>query len=216
MKSNDLLDLDGLIYKMARTFTKNQSLIEDLYQQGMIGVLKAQKNFNPYQGIDFKVYAKMYIYGEMYEYFNNANKTFKTNKEITKLYTIINKSIELLSQELNRKPTLYEVSSYLEIPLDQIEYTLRITQPTLSINYEYDDNSLEDYISYNDSYINVELADLLNELSSSEKKVIEYKYFDGYSQEEIAKKMNMSQSSVSRCEKSGISRMRKNIDSITR
>ena len=61
MKSNDLLDLDGLIYKMARTFTKNQSLIEDLYQQGMIGVLKAQKNFNPYQGIDFKVYAKIYI-----------------------------------------------------------------------------------------------------------------------------------------------------------
>lgn len=216
MKNENLCNFDGLIYKMACTFTSDQSLIEDLYQQGMIGILKAQKNYDPNQGVDFKAYAKMYIYGEMHEYFNNANKTFKTNKEIIKLYSLINKTSEFLSQELKRKPSLYEISSYLELPLEQIEYTLKIMQSTLSINYEYDDKSFENYISYHDSYINVELDELMDELSLSEKKVIEYKYFEGYSQEEIAKMMNISQSSVSRCEQSGISRMRRNINSITR
>ncbi len=216
MDSVDYKKLDGLIYKMARTFTNDVNLIEDLYQQGMLGVLKAQKNFNYNQGTEFLPYVKMYIYGEMYDYFNNANKTFKTSKEIIKLYTIINKTSDLLSQELKRKPSLYEIASYLKLSYEQIEYTMKIMQSTLSINYDYDDKSLEDYISYNDSYTNVEINELMNDLPNSEKQIIEYKYYEGYNQEEIAKIMNISQSSVSRYEQNGISRMRKNINSISK
>ena len=210
-------ELNALIYKIARTFTKDETLLEDLYQQGIIGVLKAQKNFNLNQGVDFKSYSKMYIYGEIYNYFNNENKMFKTNKDVIKLYKLINKTTELMTQELKRKPKIDEISSYLNIPIKDIENTLRLMKTTLSINYEYENETLENFISYSDSYMDVELDDLMKNLSEEEKKVIKYKYIEGYTQNEIAKMLDMSQSSVSRCEHEGISRMRKkHINSIRR
>lgn len=215
INENIFCEIDGLIYKIAKTFTSDKTLLEDLYQQGMIGVIKAQKNFNPNQGVDFKVYAKMYIYGEIHSYFNGANKTFKTNKDVIKLYKLISKANELLTQEFKRKPTTNEIASYLELSCTDVEDTLRIMQSTLSLNYEYENIDLENFVSYSDSYTSIEIEELMKNLNDCEKKVIEYKYIDGYTQEEIAKMLDMSQSSVSRCEHEGIARMRqKHINSI--
>lgn len=212
---NIYCEIDGLIYKIAKTFTSDKTLLEDLYQQGMIGVLKAQKNYNPSQGVDFKAYAKMYIYGEIHSYFNGVNKTFKTSKDVIKLYKLISKTNELLTQELKRKPTTSEIASYLELSCTCVEDTLKIMQSTLSLNYEYENADLESFVSYSDSYTNIEIDELMKSLNDSEKKVIEYKYIEGYTQEEIARMMDMSQSSVSRCEHEGIARMRqRHINSI--
>ena len=82
-------------------------------------------------------------------------------------------------------------------------------QTTLSINYEYDERSMEDLISYKDSYESIEINDLIKDLTYEEKKVFMYKYIEGYNQSEIAKMMHTSQSSVSRFENSGIKKVRK-------
>ena len=209
MKNEDIKSLEGLIYKIAYTFTDNKSLIDDLYQQGVLGVLKAKKNFNCNLNVKFSTYAKMYIYGEIYEYFNSINKPFKINKDIIRLYSLINKTKVLLTQELNREPDVTDISKYLNIDEENIINTLSYMQTTLSINYEYEDSSLENTIKTYDSYLGVEVGELIESLTNEQQRIIFYKYFDGYSQEEIAKLMHMSQSSVSRGEKEGLQRMRK-------
>lgn len=202
-------ELNKIIYRYARSFTSDETLIEDLYQQGVIGVLKAKKNYNMNQGTDFNVYAKMYIYGEMHDYFNRLNKTFKTSKETIKLYTLIKKTSELLTQEYKRNPTVTEISNYTGVKEEDILNTLKIMTSTLSLDYDYEETKLENFIGYDEKYTSIELNEIMENLSDNEKKIIAYKYLEGYTQEEIAKMMNISQSSVSRYEHDGISRIRR-------
>ena len=120
MENNNYDVLSNYIYKLARSFTNDYSLIEDLYQQGMIGVLKAEKKYDKSSNVSFIYYAKMYIYGEMYEYFNSANKTFKTSKDVLKIYKKIKETKDMLTQELKRLPSIYELSKYLNISENKI------------------------------------------------------------------------------------------------
>ena len=209
MTNEQIKKLDALVYKLAYTFTSDKTIIEDLYQQGVIGILKAQQNYNVESNAKFSTYAKMYIYGEMYNYYNSLNKDFKISKETIKTYKLIKFAKEYLTQELKKDPSVTEISKYLNIDESTIFYTLKSMDKVLSINYTYEDSSLENFIISSDEYKTLEINELLSELDDNQRKVIMYKYFEGYSQEEIAKIMNISQSSVSRCEHSGISRMRK-------
>ena len=80
---------------------------------------------------------------------------------------------------------------------------------SFSLDFEYDDNSSLSSLIKSDDFINsIEIKDLLDSLDDNQRKVIVYKYYSGYSQSEIANIMNMSQSSVSRCEKESIELMR--------
>ena len=81
-----------------------------------------------------------------------------------------------------------------------------MTKP-LSLEYEYDDENLYNAIKTYDQN-NIYLNELLDSLDDGQRKVIMYKYFSGYSQSEIAKLMNMSQSGVSRTEKKSLEKMR--------
>lgn len=208
MTNEEVKEIEKLIYKMAYTFTSDKSLIEDLYQQGIVGALKAKENYNLNSGAKFSTYANMYIYGEMYEYFNNYSRSFKTNKDTIKFYNLVKKAKECLSQELKKEPTTKEIAKYLNVSESIVIQNLKQMQSALSINYEYEENEFMNYIKLENSYENVDIFDLFKDLDDEEKKVILYKYFEGYSQEEIAKMMDISQSSVSRYEHSGIKRIR--------
>ena len=154
----------------------------------------------------------MYIYGEMYEYFNSNNKSIKTNKDSVKLYKLIKKTKELLTQELKKDPSIKDISKYLKIDESIISNNIKQMNSVLSLNYEYENNSFSNCIKVENNYENLEIFDMFCDLDDSEKRVLLYKYYEGYSQEEIAKIMDISQSTVSRFEQSGIKRIRtKNI-----
>lgn len=209
MTNEEIKDIEGLIYKIAYSFTHDKYLVEDLFQQGVIGLLKAKKNFQYDKGAKLSSYAKMYIYGEMYNYFNKDNMTFKIGKDKIKIYELIKKTKELLTQEMKKEPSITDISKYLNISETDIYEVIGIMNHVLSINYEYEENNMLDFIKKEDDTKNIYIKELLDSLSDEERKVILYKYYEGYSQEEIAKMMNISQSSVSRTEAEGISKMRK-------
>ena len=212
MTNEEIKEIENLIYKTARKFTTDKSVLEDLYQQGVIGALKAKNNYNIKSNTKFSTYANMYIYGEMYEYFNSNNKSIKTNKDAVKLYKLIKKTKELLTQELKKEPSIKDISKYLRIDESIISNNIKQMNSVLSLNYEYENNSFSNCIKVENNYENLEIFDMFSDLDDSEKRVLLYKYYEGYSQEEIAKIMDISQSTVSRFEQSGIKRIRtKNI-----
>lgn len=199
--------MSNLIYHIAKKFTNDTDLINELYNQGVIGVYDAYTNYDKKSNTKFSSYAYMYIYGKMYSYMNE-NRNIKLNKEVLKTYKLILKSKDYLCQINYRDVSYKEVADYLNMDDAYVNLIINIANETLSLDYEYDESSFGDYISYDDLNIKSEIKDMLDELSAEERKVIYYKYFSGYSQNEIAKLMNMSQSGVSRCEKSSIEKLR--------
>ena len=200
-------EMTNLIYNIARKFTSDKDLINELYNQGVLGIYDAYDNYDKNSNTKFSTYAYMYIYGKMYNYIN-INRSIKPNKDAIKLYKLIIKTKEYLCQVNFKEPTIKEIASYLNIDENTISNTINIFQSTLSLDYEYDSCNMASF-TYNSNTDESEVVnDLLNVLDDEQRKIIMYKYYCGYSQSEIAKLMNMSQSSVSRFEKKGIERMR--------
>lgn len=210
MENIEFNKINGLIYKMAHSFTTDKALVEDLYQQGILGLMKARENYIENSDAQFITYAKMYIYGEMFQYFNNNTKTFKTNKETVKMYKLIRKTNELLTQEMNCEPTMHDIATYLKIDEHIVLNVMNIMQQSLSLNYDYDEEcELGNFVGYEQSYDDYyDLNALFDNLTDNEKQIIIYKYIEGYSQQEIADMLNISQSSVSRNEKECIRKMK--------
>lgn len=199
--------MSNLIYHIAREFTTENDLINELYNQGVLGVYDAYNNYDKSSNTKFSSYAYMYIYGKMYNYLNE-NRTIRINKDVVKLYKLILKTKEYLSQLYAKEPSISEIAQYLNMNEDVISLTINMVKDTLSLDYEYENADFSSFIKNDDAIDNVEINDLLDSLTTEQRKVIYYKYFSGYSQSEIAKIMNMSQSGVSRCEKTSIEKMR--------
>ncbi len=200
---------EGLIYSIASKFYNND--IEDLYQLGVIGIIKAYKNYQPNKDAKFSTFAYKYIFGEMH---NNSikNKGIKINKETLKLYKSIIKVQEYLTQKLKKIPSITDISLYLEIPEELISDVLLSGESILSIDSN-DNVSLYDTIpckvDIDDTYI--DLQNSLKRLDDEERKIIEYRYYNDYTQSEVAKKLKMTQVMVSRYEKKSIEKLRKYI-----
>ena len=199
--------MNNLVYSIARKFTSDKTMLEDLYQQGVIGIINAFNNFDSSVDIKFSSYARMYIYGEIYNYYN-CNKSIRLNKNIIKTYLLINKAKEKLTQNIGKEPNMKEIARYLEIDEAAAADIINMVSIPLSLEYEYNENNdMYSFIKENDDSL-IYLDELLCELNDEERKIITYKYFDGYNQSEIAKMMNISQAKVSREERSGIEKMR--------
>ena len=209
--SSNIKEVENMIYKIAYTFTSDKNLIEDLFQQGVIGYLKAQKNYKEDKNAKLTTYAKQYIFGEIYNYINGVYKGEKLNKDYIKMYQLVNRTREYLSQVMGKEPTVKEIANYLNINEEYITDLIFYMSNNLSIDYVYDnEDEYQNYFGTYDEY-NLELDEYLSNLTDEERKVIEYKYINGYSQSEIAKLLNTSQSSVSRSESKGLERIRNKV-----
>ncbi len=197
---------EKLIYKIATKFHDVPK--EDLYQVGIIGLIKAYNNFVPNSETKFTTYAYNYIFGEMYE-FANSMRSIKLNKNILKLYKKIEEAKYHLSQVLNHYPSIREISSFLEIEETIISEVYTGTSSIMSLDTEterplYETISTEkDEISTN----SIDLKDSMSTLTSEEKEIINYRYFKDFTQSETAKVLGLSQVTVSRYEKKSLNKM---------
>ena len=141
----------------------------------------------------------------MYELAKN-NRNIKLNKKIISLYKQIEQAKILLTQKINKEPSIEDISNYLEVDLSLIKDCLITCSNILSLDNEEEvlnDSNLYTVIGTETDYIdNILLNDALKYLSDQEKKVIDYRYFYGYSQQEVADILGINQVKVSRIETS--------------
>lgn len=197
---------EKLIYKIATKF--HDIPTEDLYQAGVIGIIKAYNNFIDNGSTKFTTYAYNYIFGEMYELQNNL-RSIRLNKNILGLYKKIEQTKYVLAQKLNHVPSIHELSTFLEIDEQTIYQVYMCTSNIMSLDIETE-RPIYEVVSDPTSSIdssNIDLIDSLDTLSPEEKKIIDYRYFKDYTQSETAKILGMSQVSVSRREKKSLNKM---------
>ena len=196
-----------LIYKVASNFygvDKN-----DLYQAGVLGLIKAFQNYDQSKNTKLSSYAFKYIYSEMY--ILACNKNIKYNKELLKLYKQIENTRYKLAQTLNKIPSNVELANYLEIDINLINLAIDSSKEVLSLDYSIDeDNNAYNYVMAKEEDLDNKLLieDGLSILSEQEKDIIKSRYYEDLTQDEVARKLKISQVKVSRYEKKSINKLK--------
>ena len=199
---DDILQYENLVRKIISKYNYYGDY-EDLYQVGMMGLMKALKNYK-YEGAKFSTYAYQYIIGEVTS-FIRENNPIKISKDVVRLSKEINKCREVLYQKLGRTPTDLEVSLITEIDEDKIAEIREVMKQVESLDYVNEENSESVYnsISVNDYNLDSTHLDLQNELNNLEKEerdLIYKRYYEGYTQSELSEYLGMSQVQISRKE----------------
>ncbi len=198
----------GLIWAVAKRFygvDKN-----DLYQAGVLGVVKAYQNYVDDGKSKFSTYAYNYIFGEMYALANN--KEIKLNKDINRLIKMIEMGKARLSQEIMKVPSNKELAQYLEMEEEKLEQILSYANSFVSMDEVCDDErsmhevlALEERVSVDEK---LELKNSINSLDAIEKDIIKSRYYEDLTQSETARKLGITQVMVSRYEKRSLTKMR--------
>ena len=203
----------GLIYMIIKKYFKGYD-VEDLYQVGVMGVIKAYNNYKKDKGAAFSTYAYKYIHGEIFLYVN-SNKLLKTSKETYSLYKQINEAKNILNQKLMREATIYEIASFLEIDVNTIQMVnismSNIDSLDKTIYSDGKDVTLFDTLRDEKDYYDIDyilLNEELSKLPSPEKEVIYLRYFEDKTQSEVAKILGLSQVGVSRSESKALKKIR--------
>lgn len=209
-----IVENEGLIYKIINKY-RNYFELEDLYQVGVMGLIKASKTYNSNYGAKFTSYAYPFILGEVIKYINEY-RNIKISKDTTKLYTRILKGIEVLSQKLMKMPSNFELSLFLEIDESLIEEVLLANQTVESLDriISEDDKNLELYNKFGYCDYSIENYPLISELEKLpplERAIIQARYYENMSQTETGKSLGMYQMEVSRREKKILTKLKDNI-----
>ena len=201
--SNEEIDkYSNLIYSLTHYFEgyKNK---EDLYQVGIIGLIEAYQKYDPNYNVKFSTYAYPYILGEMKKLVRE-DKGIKISRSITNLNNKIDKAKNILSQKLNREPSIYELSNFLEVSEEEIIEALKTINIMQSIdepiNSEGKEMTLHEVISDNSMDLDtlIALKQELNNLTPYERDIITKRYIEDLSQSEVAKILDITQVKVSR------------------
>jgi len=202
-----LKDNEKLIWKIASYFygvDKN-----DLYQAGVVGLFKALKKYKANGTTKFSTYAHDYIFGEMY--LLASNKEIKVSKDILRLYKKIEETRYILAQKIAKVPSNLEMAEYLGLSLDDINMACMSASAIMSLDIDEEDSrSAYECISAKVEDVDTKILvdDSFAVLSDDERNIIRSRYYEDLTQQEVAKKLNMTQVMVSRYEKKGISKMR--------
>ena len=197
----------NMIYKIAH-YLDNGSNIEDLFQVGCIGMIKAYEKYDPSIGTKFTSFAYFYIMGEMKQYLRE-NKNIKLSKDMVRLSLKIEKAKDVLAQELLREPSVSELSRFLELPEEMVVAALLNAQ-CISLDKENEAGSLYEIISSNapDYSDLIMLKDEIDALPEPERTIIIKRYLEDQTQSEVARTIGTNQAFVSRCENKALKLIR--------
>lgn len=197
---------EGLIYKIASKYSMYYN-IEDLYQVGTIGVIKAYKNYKRDTSVKFSTYAYKYILGEIIE-FIRCDRNIKVSEEYMSLYKRYLSIKSMLTSKLEREPSFSEIALFMEIDegvLRNVIETIAFTKSTDESDYDYGNDKREEIDN------KILLDNELSSMDEFDRSLIEFRYYQGYTQSETADALGVSQVKVSRQEKLILSRMKSNI-----
>lgn len=205
----------GLVHSIANRFRNRGADYDDLFQAGCVGLIKAVDNFDESKGFAFSTYAVPVIMGEIKRIFRDggAIKVSRSLKE--KSIKVQAMRDKFLSENL-REPSVSELASLSGYDVEELSEILNIINPVVSINMLTEEGSEEIDIPVDDSdkmFDRLSLEQVMTTLTETERLLIEYRFYQGKTQCETAKILNISQVQVSRKEKAILLKMRNKLDS---
>ena len=196
-----------LVLSIIKRFYARGENLDDLFQVGCVGLIKAMDNFDMEQNVQFSTYAVPMIIGEIKRYLrdNNSIRVSRSVREIAYKALAIQDRIR---KEENRDARIEEIA----MSLDAIQEPISLQEPaymdsndTINVMDQISDKKNTDEM-WTES---LTIAQLMRNLNEKEKSIISKRYFEGRTQMEIADEIGISQAQVSRLEKDAIKHMRR-------
>ena len=213
--------IDGnlrLVLSIIQRFTNRRENLDDLFQVGCIGLIKAVDNFNLDLDVKFSTYAVPMIIGEVRRYLRD-NNTIRVSRSVRDLAYRALQARERLAKTMASEPTLAQIAAELGEKEENIAQAIEaIVEPVSLYEPVYNDGGDSIYImdqisdagASDEAWLeNIALKEAMKRLSEREKKIIHLRFFNGKTQMEIADEIGISQAQVSRLEKGALERIRK-------
>ena len=207
-----------LVLSVIKRFSGSAENVDDLFQIGCIGLIKAIDNFDSTLGVKFSTYAVPMIIGEIRRYLrdNNSIRVSRSLKDTA--YKAIYAKDTLTRKNL-KEPTVEEIAAEVGISKEDIVYALDAMQNPMSL-YEpvyteggdtlYVMDQISDKKNREDRWIeDLSLREAMNHLGERERHIIQLRFYEGKTQTEVAKEIGISQAQVSRLEKSALERIKR-------
>lgn len=209
-----------LVLSVIQRFNNRGEYVDDLFQVGCIGLIKAIDNFDTSHGVKFSTYAVPMIIGEIRRYLrdNNSIRVSRSLRDIA--YKALQAKERLIGKN-SKEPTILEIAQELQIPKEDVVFALDAIQDPISL-FEpvYHDggdaifvmDQVGDEKNSDDTWLeSISLKEAIRKLNEREKLIISLRFYEGKTQMEVAEEIGISQAQVSRLEKTALNNMKKYI-----
>jgi RNA polymerase sporulation-specific sigma factor len=207
-----------LVLSVIQRFNSRNEPIDDLFQIGCVGLIKAIDNFDLSLDVKFSTYAVPMIIGEIRRYLrdNNSIRVSRSMKDTA--YKALQVR-EKLTLQKSCEPTIDEIAKELNIDKEDVIFALESIQEPVSL-FEpiYNDggdalyifDQIKDERNLDEKWVEkMTLEESINELTERERQIVDMRFYKGKTQMEVAEEIGISQAQVSRLEKSALSQIRK-------
>ena len=207
-----------LVLSVIRRFYGRGENLDDLFQVGCVGLIKAMDNFDMSQNVQFSTYAVPMIIGEIRRYLrdNNIVRVSRSVRDLAyKVLTVKEKWLK----EKNIEATIEEIAKELNVTKEEIAFCLDAIQEPISLQEPvYGDDSdnifvmdqIRDKKNSDELWAeNITVMEAMKKLNAREKTIVNKRFFEGRTQTEVAEEIGISQAQVSRLEKSAIEHIKR-------
>jgi RNA polymerase sporulation-specific sigma factor len=209
-----------LVLSVVQRFNNRGENIDDLFQVGCIGLIKAIDNFDVTQNVRFSTYAVPMIIGEIRRYLRD-NNSIRVSRS---LRDIAYKALQVREQLVNKyskEPTITQIAQELNLSREEVVFALDAIQDPVSLfepiyhdggDAIYVMDQVKDEKNEDESWLEgIALREAMKKLNDREKLILTLRFFEGRTQVEVAQEIGISQAQVSRLEKTALNHMRKHI-----
>ncbi len=208
-----------LVLSVIQRFTNRGENLDDLFQVGCIGLMKAVDNFNPDLLVRFSTYGVPMIIGEIRRYLRD-NNSVRVSRSLRDTAYKAMQIKEKLTAENRKEPTVEQIAKELKISREEVVLALEsIVEPVSLYEPVFNDGGDTIYVmdqvgDHNDDtnwLEEIALKQAINDLSDREKKILSLRFFQGKTQMEVASEIHISQAQVSRLEKGALDKIKKGL-----
>jgi RNA polymerase sporulation-specific sigma factor len=207
-----------LVLSVIQRFSNRGELMDDLFQVGCIGLIKALDNFDMSHNVRFSTYAVPMIIGEVRRHLRD-NSTIRVSRSLRDTAYKALQARNRLMEKNSREPTISEIAKELQMSDEDIVYALDAIQDPISL-FEpiyHDDgdaifvmDQVSDDKNKDENWLDtITLSDGMDRLNDREQRILTLRFFEGKTQMEVAGEIGISQAQVSRLEKSALKHMKK-------
>ena len=210
-----------LVLSIIKKFNNRGENINDIFQIGVVGLIKAIDNFDITQPVQFSTYAVPMIIGEIKRYLRD-NSAFRVTRSLRDLSYLISQTREKYVKEHNEEPTIDKICELTGAEKEDVILAIDSTVTPMSI-YDCVYNDGGDQIYLLDQLKNekedsenvidkIAIEQILEKLTDKERYIIKKRYFNDKTQSELAEELGVSQAQISRIEKNALDRMKKRVE----
>ncbi len=208
-----------LVLSVIQRFTGRGEDVDDLFQVGVVGLIKAINNFDLTKEVRFSTYCVPMISGELRRYLRDFNQ-IKVSRSLRDLAYKAMQAKERLTAQLCREPNITEIAEEIDAKREDVVIALEsVTDPVSLYEPVYSDSGdtlyVLDQISDKNGIENwlgeLSFKDAIQSLGEREKKILYLRFFKGRTQIEVADEIGISQAQVSRLEKGALKKIKESV-----